>query len=141
MKTLILGLNTVSALGFALFALACTGGDELPAVMTSKTLIYTTCVLVGLTINGTIPLYYEMCVEASYPVAEGLTAGSLITINNLGCAIFLIVPSFVSGTGWMNWAMVVAAALAVPLFMPFPLDSKRTQVDVSGGANSPQLQV
>ena len=135
MKMIVLGLNTVSTIGFTLFALACSGGDQLPAMLTSKLLIYTTCILGGLTINGTIPLYYELCVEASYPIAEGLTAGSLITINNLGCAIFLVVPSFVSGTSWMNWAMVVAAATAVPLIIPFPVSSKRTQVDIIGDAS------
>jgi FLVCR family MFS transporter len=48
------------------------------------------CVLVGFFINGTIPLYYELCCDACYPIAEGLTAASLITLNNLFCALFLV---------------------------------------------------
>ena len=72
MKLLVVGLNLISTVAFGLFAVACSGGDELPAVMSSNALIYTMCVLVGLTINGTIPLYYELCVEALYPIAEVL---------------------------------------------------------------------
>ena len=87
------------------------------------------CIVTGLFINGTIPLYYELCVEATYPIAEGLTTGTLITMNNVGCAVFLVIPSIIPGTKWMNWAMVAVAALSVPLFIPFPVKLKRMEID------------
>jgi FLVCR family MFS transporter len=87
------------------------------------------CVLVGFFINGTIPLYYELCCDACYPIAEGLTAGALITLNNLFCAIFLVIPTFVPGTAWMNWGMVCAAVVSVPIFVLFPPQQKRLGVD------------
>jgi FLVCR family MFS transporter len=89
MKSAILTFNTMSLLAFALFALACSG--SVPALH-SKGLLFAMCIAAGTFITGTVPLYYELCVDAAYPVAEGVAAGALITLNNVGCFLFLLTP-------------------------------------------------
>ena len=41
--------------------------------------------------SGTIPLFYELTVESTYPIAEGITTGLLTLINNSFTVIFLII--------------------------------------------------
>ena len=53
--------------------------------------LYASCILIGLFINGAIPLFYEISCEASYPVAEGVTGGFLTLINNLVGIMFLFI--------------------------------------------------
>ena len=53
--------------------------------------LYASCILIGLFINGAIPLFYEISCEASYPVAEGVTGGFLTMINNVVGIMFLMV--------------------------------------------------
>ena len=37
--------------------------------------MYISAIAGGLFINAPIPLYYEICVEALFPIGEGLIAG------------------------------------------------------------------
>jgi hypothetical protein len=53
--------------------------------------MYTACVLIGIFINGGIPLFFEIACEASYPVAEGVTGGLLTLLNNIVGICFLCV--------------------------------------------------
>jgi ABC-type maltose transport system permease subunit len=38
-------------------------------------------------------------------------------------------PTFLHGTAWMNWAMLAAAAVSIPIFVLFPQEQKRLAVD------------
>ena len=59
--------------------------------------------------NGTIPLFYELCVETTYPVGEGSTEAFLVLLQNVIQSAFLAVPpDNVGGTRWMNWCPSVA---------------------------------
>ncbi|KAH3703469.1 hypothetical protein DPMN_078505 [Dreissena polymorpha] len=53
--------------------------------------LYAACVLIGVFINGGIPLFYEISCEASYPVAEGVTGGLMTFVNNLVGIGFLFI--------------------------------------------------
>ena len=57
--------------------------------------LYKASVLGGFFVSGTIPLFYELTVETTYPVAEGVTTGLLTLINNtftVGFLLILMVP-------------------------------------------------
>lgn len=53
--------------------------------------LYKSSILGGFFVSGTIPLFYELTVESTYPVAEGVTTGALTLINNSFTVIFLFV--------------------------------------------------
>ncbi|KAL4235024.1 hypothetical protein ACF0H5_006662 [Mactra antiquata] len=93
--------------------------------------LYASCILFGIFVNGTTPLFYEMCVETSYPVAEGVTGGWYTFINNIFGMIFLSLVSVPSiGTAWMNWAVLGSIVIAIPLLFAFRERYKRTEIDL-----------
>ena len=58
---------------FGVFALLCAGWLPL-APGARQTALYAASVLAAFSANGTVPLYFELAVEAAFPVAEGLVA-------------------------------------------------------------------
>lgn len=53
--------------------------------------LYASCIMIGMFVNGGIPLFYEIACEASYPIAEGVTGGLLTLVNNIVGICFLFV--------------------------------------------------
>ena len=86
--------------------------------------------------NAVVPLYYELAVEATYPVAEGLTTTSLTLLQNLPAGVFLLMP-LLPGLGtpggaltqWMNWALVGACVVATLAVLPLEEPCRRLAVD------------
>ena len=64
----------------------------------SMALLYLTSVIGGLCLNGAIPLFFELAVESSYPVSEGINTGAMTFSNNIYCLIFLSLP-LIPGVG------------------------------------------
>ncbi|XP_046573338.1 solute carrier family 49 member 4 homolog [Haliotis rubra] len=92
--------------------------------------LYLSCILMGVFINASIPLFYELGCEASYPIAEGVTVGVLTIANNLTGVIFLSVLQIPKiGVEWMNWTMLGSIAVAVPLLLLFKENYTRTDID------------
>jgi FLVCR family MFS transporter len=56
-------------------------------------------ILQGLTNNGAIPLFYEMAMESTYPVAEVCTSMIMTIVYNTLPLIFLLVIYFSSESG------------------------------------------
>ena len=52
--------------------------------------LYVLCIAVSLSINGVIPLYYELGVESAYPVHEGLSCSFITVINNISGMIYFL---------------------------------------------------
>ena len=53
--------------------------------------LYVTAIVGGAAINGTIPLFYELVCESTYPIAEGITNGLLTWLNNVASLIFYVI--------------------------------------------------
>ena len=53
--------------------------------------LYAAIVLATLLLNASVPLYYEMACEVTYPVAEGITNFVLTLVNNIGGLLFLLI--------------------------------------------------
>ena len=79
----------LSCLACLWFALSCE-----QFISNSSVMLYLSCVFGGLFINGTVPLFYELAVETTFPIAEGVTTGLLTLMNNIGTLLFLIFPEF-----------------------------------------------
>ncbi|XP_071103142.1 solute carrier family 49 member 4 homolog [Haliotis cracherodii] len=114
--------------------------------------LYVSCILMGIFINGSVPLFYELGCEAAYPIAEGVTAGVLTIANNLTGVIFLSVLQIPRiGVVWMNWCMLGSVAAAVPLLLLFTEKYTRINIDTQeiivpepgegGAAINPDIKV
>lgn len=100
-KFLLITLYVVSAGFWTYFALAC-----MKIVPHSLWILYTVASLGSLSVNASIPLYYELSVEQTYPLSEGTVGNMLANSNNFFCMIFLFAPLNKVGVGWINWAIV-----------------------------------
>ena len=93
--------------------------------------VYAACILLGTFANATIPLFYEISCEASYPVAEGVTGGFYTLVMNLFGMIFLFVLNIENiGVLWMNWALLGSFLICIPILIVFPEQLKRTNTDL-----------
>jgi len=93
--------------------------------------LYISIILNGLFVNSTIPLFYELAIEVTYPIAEGSTTGLLTTLNNVGCLVFLFVPDIPNvGNAWVNWTLMGACALAFLLVFCVTEHYERRTVDM-----------
>jgi len=66
------------------------------------------CVLVGVCIIGSLPIFYEAAVEAVYPIGEGLSTSVMTTMSNVFNLIFLLLPAISVKIG--TWVIYVSAA-------------------------------
>ena len=54
-------------------------------------MLYVTITMLFFLINGGTPVYYEIAVEASYPIAEGIVTLTITWLMNLFGLVFLCV--------------------------------------------------
>eukprot|EP00039_Didymoeca_costata_P010019 m.133926 g.133926 ORF g.133926 m.133926 type:complete len:460 (+) comp14681_c0_seq2:192-1571(+) len=137
MKVIILILCIFSAGFFLSFALTCAG-----LIPFSDYVLFATCIAGGVVLNGTKPLFYEVAVEATYPVAEGSTTCLLTTMNNLGCLIFLFLPNvqlLKKYPSWANWSLTAACVFGFLSLIPFKERYKRQSVDLGHPNNQKPL--
>lgn len=98
----------------------------------SKVWLYISAILGGCFINGSIPLFYELTIETTYPIAEGIPMAVVTTSNHLFCLLFLaalMIPGI--GTLWMNWCMVGICAGCIPLLLLFKEKYSRLELDAA----------
>lgn len=125
MKLFLIFLFLGSTGSFLWFSLLCQ--EIIPF---SKIWLYISAVLGGCFINGSIPLFYELTIETTYPIAEGIPMAVVTTSNHLACLLFLaalMIPGI--GTIWMNWCMVGICAGCIPLLLLFKEKYTRLEVD------------
>lgn len=51
--------------------------------------MYISNIVGGMSLNGAIPLFYELGAESAFPVSEGVVGGFLTWLNNLCGVMFL----------------------------------------------------
>lgn len=125
MKLIVIALLSGATASLTIFTLICAG--ILPY---SKALLYLTSILGGFFVNGSIPLFFELAVESTYPVAEGITSGFLTFSNNFLQIVFYIFPMIPNfGLRWINWATFATTALCIPLLMAWQQRRYRSTVD------------
>ena len=78
--------------------------------------LYKSSILGGFFVSGTIPLFYELTVESTYPVAEGITTGALTIINNSFTVIFLVIL-MIPGVG--KNAFIILYTAVPPITLKF----------------------
>jgi len=125
MKLTVIALLTGATVSLLIFTLICAG-----VMPYSKIVLFITSILGGLFVNGTIPLFFELAVESTYPVAEGITSGFLTFSNNFLQMVFYIFPMLPNfGLKWINWCTFVTTGLCIPLLMLWKQRRYRSDID------------
>ncbi|KAJ7390831.1 Solute carrier 49 member 4 [Desmophyllum pertusum] len=136
MKALLLVLFFGSSACFLWFSLLC-----LRMIEYDDDALYKSSILGGFFVSGTIPLFYELTVESTYPVAEGITTGALTLINNSFTVIFLLILMIPGvGTIWMNWCMFGACAGCIPILLGFHENYRRLDIDKENSSKELKTQ-
>jgi len=126
MKLLLLFLLTGASVFFLWFALLC-----LRIITYSKGSLYQAAIFGGFFISGTIPIFYELTIEQTYPVAEGTTTGLLTLINNIVTVLFLVVLIIPNvGTLWMNWVLFGSCVICLPILIFLKTKYNRLHIDI-----------
>ncbi|XP_065175554.1 solute carrier family 49 member 4 homolog [Sycon ciliatum] len=117
LKRIILFLFGSAGVLYIWFSMAVEGWLHFaPALQSTKT-VFVTAVLGSTFLNAANPLFYEACVEATYPVPEGISVMVLIGLNNFSCLVFQAAgmagffdkshPGRAKAMNWLMTGMVV----------------------------------
>ena len=105
-RKILIAFSLMAAVLYILFSLVVVYPAWLEAIGLPG--IYALCIVGGTLINSTPPLFYELAVDAVFPIAEGLTTTVLTLTNNIGGLLFLLIPSLGIKPG--PWVMFATAA-------------------------------
>ncbi|XP_070536562.1 solute carrier family 49 member 4 homolog isoform X2 [Ptychodera flava] len=126
-KVILIVMFSGAMLSFGWYLLLCYQLIAFNTVM-----LYASMIAIAVFINGTIPLFYEGAVEATYPIAEGITTTTLTWLNNFFALLFLLILTIPSEkTAWMNWCMLGAIVISMPLLILFKETRNRLAVDLT----------
>lgn len=56
--------------------------------------LYASCILLGVFLNSSIPIFFELFVETVYPVPEGITCGVVTFLSNIFMGVLLFFLTF-----------------------------------------------
>lgn len=126
MKTLLLLTHVISACFFLWFALLVQEILKLDLVQ-----LYISAIIASFTMGGTIPIYYEICCETTYPTTSELIIGGVeqLGVNITSVAFYLLF--FVPGIGdkWIAWAMLAAILMSLPFLCLYKATYGRLNTD------------
>ncbi|KAI5621253.1 disrupted in renal carcinoma protein 2, partial [Silurus asotus] len=74
------------------FTLTCL--TRLTHLPSNKATLYASCILIGIFINSSIPIFFELFIETVYPVPEGITCGVVTFLSNLFTGLLLFFLTF-----------------------------------------------
>ncbi|XP_027020506.1 solute carrier family 49 member 4 [Tachysurus fulvidraco] len=111
------------------FTLTClTSLTHLPS---TKATLYTSCILVGIFINSSIPIFFELFIETVYPVPEGITCGVVTFLSNLFTGLLLFFLTFYfTELSWLNWCLTGSCLFSLLLILFFRESYDRLYLDV-----------
>lgn len=56
--------------------------------------LYASCILLGVFLNSSVPIFFELFVETVYPVPEGITCGVVTFLSNMFMGVLLFFVTF-----------------------------------------------
>uniref|UniRef100_A0A8C8SQ62 Solute carrier family 49 member 4 n=1 Tax=Pelusios castaneus TaxID=367368 RepID=A0A8C8SQ62_9SAUR len=129
LKLILLLLLFGATLSATWFTLTClTSVTHLP--LTTATL-YTSCILLGIFLNSSIPIFFELFVETVYPVPEGITCGVVTFLSNMFMGVLLFFLTFYhTELSWFNWCLPGSCLLSLLLILCFRESYDRLYLDV-----------
>ena len=126
-KQILVFLLFFTAISQLIFTLTCI--EILPP---TKAVLFLGIIAGGLFYNGTLPLFLELAVDCVYPVTEGMTGVTIMTVGNFILLVFYVVfmlPN--SNVSWMNWVTVAGMAVCVPGLLIYKERYSRLDMDTA----------
>ncbi|XP_051814926.1 solute carrier family 49 member 4 isoform X1 [Acanthochromis polyacanthus] len=129
LKLILVLMLAGASLSSTWFTLTCLSRvTHLPA---TAAILYTSCILVGIFINSSVPIFLELFIETVYPVPEGITCGVVTFLGNLVCGLLLFFLTFYcTDVSWLNWCLTGSCLFSLVLILFFRESYDRLYLDV-----------
>ncbi|XP_051567064.1 solute carrier family 49 member 4-like [Myxocyprinus asiaticus] len=129
LKLILVLMFAGASLAATWFTLTCL--TRLTHLPSTKATLYTSCILLGIFINSSVPIFLELCIETVYPVPEGITCGVVTFLSNLftGLLLFCLIFYFTE-LSWLNWCLTGSCVFSLLLLLLFRESYDRLYLDV-----------
>lgn len=129
LKLILVLMLAGASLASTWFTLTClTSYTHLPS---TSAILYTSCILVGIFINSSVPIFLELFIETVYPVPEGITCGVVTFLGNLVTGLLLFFLTFYcKDVSWLNWCLTGSCLFSLVLILFFRESYDRLYLDV-----------
>ncbi|XP_075887121.1 solute carrier family 49 member 4 [Nelusetta ayraudi] len=129
LKLILVLMLAGASLASTWFTLTCL--SQFTHLPTTAAILYTSCILVGIFINSSVPIFFELFIETVYPVPEGITCGVVTFLQNLFMGLLLVFLSFYcSDLSWLNWCLTGSCLFSLVLILFFRESYDRLYLDV-----------
>ncbi|XP_037542713.1 solute carrier family 49 member 4 [Nematolebias whitei] len=129
LKLILVLMLAGASLSSTWFTLTCLSSfTHLPS---TSAILYTSCILVGIFINSSVPIFFELFIETVYPVPEGITCGVVTFLGNLATGLLLFFLTFYcTDVSWLNWCVTGSCLFSLVLILFFRESYDRLYLDV-----------
>nr|XP_019960553.1 PREDICTED: disrupted in renal carcinoma protein 2 [Paralichthys olivaceus] len=129
LKLILVLMLAGASLSSTWFTLTCLSRyTHLPS---TAAILYTSCILVGIFINSSVPIFFELFIETVYPVPEGITCGVVTFLGNLVTGLLLFFLTFYcTELSWLNWCLTGSCVFSLVLVLFFRESYDRLYLDV-----------
>lgn len=129
LKLILVLMLAGASLSSTWFTLTCLSSvTHLPS---TAAILYTSCILVGIFINSSVPIFFELFIETVYPVPEGISCGVVTFLGNLVTGLLLFFLTFYcTDLSWLNWCLTGSCLFSLVLILFFRESYDRLYLDV-----------
>ncbi|XP_061697907.1 solute carrier family 49 member 4 [Syngnathoides biaculeatus] len=129
LKLILVLMLAGASLSSTWFTLTCL--SRLTHLPSNAAILYTSCILVGIFINSSVPIFFELFIETVYPVPEGITCGVVTFLGNLVTGLLLFFLTFYcTDLSWLNWCLTGSCVFSLVLILFFRESYDRLYLDV-----------
>uniref|UniRef100_A0A671QKS9 Solute carrier family 49 member 4 n=1 Tax=Sinocyclocheilus anshuiensis TaxID=1608454 RepID=A0A671QKS9_9TELE len=129
LKLILVLMFAGASLAATWFTLTCL--TRLTHLPSTKATLYTSCILVGIFINSSVPIFLELFIETVYPVPEGITCGVVTFLSNLFTGLMLFCLTFYfTELSWLNWCLTGSCIFSLLLLLFFRESYDRLYLDI-----------
>lgn len=129
LKLILVLMLAGASLSSTWFTLTCL--SRVTHLPSTAAILYTSCILVGIFINSSVPIFFELFIETVYPVPEGITCGVVTFLGNLVTGLMLFFLTFYcTDVSWLNWCLTGSCLFSLVLILFFRESYDRLYLDV-----------
>ncbi|XP_072301354.1 solute carrier family 49 member 4 [Eucyclogobius newberryi] len=129
LKLILVLMLAGASLASTWFTLTCL--SQYTHLPSTAAILYTSCILVGIFVTSSVPIFFELFIETVYPVPEGITCGVVTFLGNLVTGLMLFFLTFYcTEVSWLNWCLVGSCLFSLVLLLFFRETYDRLYLDV-----------
>ncbi|XP_028291122.1 solute carrier family 49 member 4 isoform X1 [Gouania willdenowi] len=129
LKLILILMLAGASLSSTWFTLTCL--SRVTHLPSTAAILYTSCILIGIFINSSVPIFFELFIETVYPVPEGITCGVVTFLGNLVTGLLLFFLTFYcTDLSWLNWCLTGSCLFSLALILFFRESYDRLYLDI-----------